>query len=139
MLHQIIYTSAAAPSANLDDFKSIARHSSQNNKTLNVTGIMLFTDGVIFQVLEGEKEIVETLYDRIKRDDRHSSIMKMIARDTPEREFADWSMGFSEMSADHANEIAFMLNKNTLKSAMPASPSAELKVLSNTFARVNGL
>lgn len=139
MLHQIIYTSAALPSATIDDFKDIAIHAEQNNKTLDVTGLLLFTDGVVFQVLEGEKDVVETLYDRIKRDSRHSSIVKMISRSTPKREFSKWSMGFAEMSHEHVSELAFLLTKDTLANALPEKPTAELSVLSNTFARVNGL
>lgn len=139
MLHQIIYTSSAAPSATLEDFSSICRHANENNKTLDVTGILLFTDGVILQVLEGKKEIVETLYGHIKRDPRHTNVMKMISRSTTHREFPDWSMGFAKEITEHAYELSFLLTKETLASAMPANPTPELRILSDTYARVNGL
>ncbi len=139
MIFQIIYTSAALPCATTADFKEIAIHAQQNNDTLNVTGILLFSDGVIFQVLEGERRVVETLYDRIKRDPRHSSIVKMVSRSTDTREFSAWSMGFAEMNYAHVSELAFLLTKDSLANALPQNPSAELSVLSNTYARVNGL
>lgn len=139
MLHQIIYTSAALPSVTLHDFKDIARHASRNNRALDVTGILLFSDGVVFQVLEGEKEIVQTLYDRIKHDQRHSSVMLLISRETETREFPNWSMGFAEIGSNHVSELVFLLTKDSLNKALPLEPTTELRVLSQTFARVNGL
>ena len=139
MLHQIIYTSAAIPSATLEDFKAIAEHASRKNKSLGVTGMMLFTDGVIFQVLEGEKDVVEALYDRIARDHRHSGVLRMISRSAEQREFAKWSMGFSEMTIEQVTDLAFMLTKTTLDKALPDAPSSELRILTDTYARVNGL
>ncbi len=139
MLHQIIYTSAARPSATLEDFKAIAQQASVKNKSIGVTGIMLFTDGVIFQVLEGEQAVVEALYERIARDKRHSGILRMISRRAPRREFAQWSMGFSEMSIEHVTDLAFLLTKTTLEQALPANPSPELRILSSSYAQVNRL
>ena len=139
MLHQIIYTSAALPSVTLHDFEDITRHASQNNRVLDVTGILLFSDGVVFQVLEGEKDVVQALYDRIKDDQRHSSVVLMISREAAAREFPDWSMGSTKMSPNHVSELGFLLTKDSLSEALPPEPTTELRVLSQTFARVNGL
>lgn len=138
-MHQIIYTSSATAAAKEDDFRKIARHSNQNNRTLDVTGLLLYSDGVILQVLEGEKEIVETLFDRIKRDERHSSVMKLISREIGTREFTDWSIGLSQMESAQNQEGTFSLTKRNLAQAMPAEPSTELQVLTDTYVRVGGI
>lgn len=139
MFHQIIYTSAALPSATLADFKSIAEHARESNQKVDVTGILLYSDGVILQVLEGAKDTVEPLYDKIRRDRRHSSVMRMISRSAEHREFPQWSMGFAQMGKEHVSELAFILTKDSLVTALPPVPSTELSVLSKTYARVNGL
>ena len=139
MVHQIIYTSAALPSATQDEFRSIARQSSINNKTLDVTGIMLYFQGNIMQVLEGDKDTVVTLFERIKSDKRHTSITKLLSRDANSREFSDWSMGFSDAGSENSIELSFLLNKANLKHALPEAPSPELDILTKTYARISGL
>jgi len=138
MVHQIIYTSAAKEGAALEDFREIARHSAQNNQTLDVTGILLFFESNIMQVIEGEQAIVETLFNRIKHDDRHSAVTLLVSRATEKREFQSWSMGFSEVGLDDANQLAFLLNRTNLLKALPDNPSKELDVLTRTYARVSG-
>lgn len=138
-MHQIIYTSSATQAASDDDFRYIARHANQNNRTLDITGLMLYSDGVILQVLEGEKQIVETLYDRIKRDERHSSVMKLISREIEAREFPEWSIGLSQNIDTENVDGAFALTKRNLAKVMPTEPSTELKVLTDTYIRVGSL
>jgi hypothetical protein len=49
-----------------------------NNASLGITGILLFNLGSFFQVLEGEKVTVETLYEKISKDKRHNKTTKII-------------------------------------------------------------
>ena len=139
MLHQLIYASAALPAMTPKEFAAIARHAAQNNKILDVTGILLFSQGTILQVLEGSKDTISMLFDRIKHDPRHSSVMKLIFREINAREFLTWSMGFAEMASEHTPELSFLLTRDSLSEALPDTPSAELRILTDTYARVNGL
>ncbi len=47
-----------------------------NNKN-NIKGLLLFSDGNFFQVIEGETAKVNNLWQKIKKDDRHKSIIKI--------------------------------------------------------------
>lgn len=49
--------------------------SRRNNAESDVTGALLATDRNFAQVLEGEREAVETAYERIARDKRHKDIV----------------------------------------------------------------
>ena len=63
---------------------------------------MLFENFV--QILEGEPDIVESVYNVICADSRHDNIQQIYKGHIRERSFADWSMGYeftSPMSGKH--------------------------------------
>ncbi|TWU60249.1 Blue light- and temperature-regulated antirepressor YcgF [Rubripirellula tenax] len=93
-LVQLVYVSAANAAFSddqLDELLAIAR---QNNTSLDVTGVLLFTEGTFFQVLEGHPDVVQKLYDKIALDSRHSNVLMLAKSEIDERNFGDWSMGF---------------------------------------------
>ena len=93
-LVQLVYVSAAAvpfADAELEDLLALAR---ENNSSLSVTGILLFTDQTFFQVLEGDRNVVQQLYEKIALDRRHNNVLLLAKREIGERNFGDWSMGF---------------------------------------------
>jgi acylphosphatase len=80
-----------------DEVIQIAEHSSFKNKKRGITGVLLYVDGSIIQILEGEKEKVLNLYDIIKEDNRHTSIIKIDESNIEKRHFENWSMGFEKI------------------------------------------
>jgi len=100
-----IYASAATEEftpAELDELLSIAR---TNNEKLGVTGMLLYEKGSFFQILEGVREAVEPLYEKISADKRHSRISKLIFEPIEARSFANWSMGHAAVSMNQLSEI----------------------------------
>ncbi len=47
------------------------------------------------QAIEGEDTEVEILFEKIKHDPRHHSILKVYKNPITERTFSDWTMGFN--------------------------------------------
>ena len=45
-----------------------------NNSRKGVTGALLFNSGYFAQVLEGPREAVEQIFEKIQRDDRHGDV-----------------------------------------------------------------
>lgn len=138
MVYQLIYTSSAKPA--LDDFalREIAQSSSFNNQELDITGLLLFHEGSIMQVLEGDEMSVYTLYGKVMRDQRHTGCMILSAREGQQREFSNWFMGYKNVSGRAGSNTLFNLNKDTLATIMPKSPSQELQTLTQTYAKVSG-
>lgn len=100
-----IYASAATAeftSEDLDELLSVAR---KNNAALGVTGMLLYEKGSFFQILEGLPEAVETLYQKISADKRHSTIAKLILEPIEARSFANWSMGCASVPVHKLSEI----------------------------------
>ena len=71
----LVYLSAASYPYAHEDLKEILLKSRRNNEARNITGLLLYHEGSIIQVLEGEKEQVHSLYQTISRDPRHKNIL----------------------------------------------------------------
>jgi hypothetical protein len=77
---------------------SIVDVSVRSNKRRSITGMLLYADGSILQVLEGEKEVVQEAFRIIELDERHSGIFVLIEQEIATRQFASWSMGFKHLT-----------------------------------------
>jgi len=62
VIFQMIYTCALEQGVKSDELESIAQTSRVRNLARGVTGILLCKEGSVLQVLEGEKEIVKSLF-----------------------------------------------------------------------------
>jgi Sensors of blue-light using FAD len=67
--------------------------------------MLLYTAGSFFQVLEGESTVLDTLLQIIAADPRHKNVTKIIDEPISQRDFADWTMGFSEMNLSEMQQI----------------------------------
>jgi len=91
--------------------------------------MLLYDDGSFLQVLEGEREPMSALYERILADRRHTSIMKLLEREIDERQFGDWKMGF--VSVPHlASALPGYTEFLQLRDQPASSGTQALKVLS---------
>lgn len=105
MLHRIIYLSSGQKDLTLLDVNEILKNAKAYNKSKNITGVLLYLDKNFIQVLEGEKEVVINLYEKIKSDNRHKNIIKVIEDTINKRQFDEWDMGFSEVNSEELNNI----------------------------------
>ena len=64
----------------------------QNNAAVGVTGALLYNSGYFAQVLEGPRAAIETVFERIQRDERHSDVTILDFAESAHRDFAEWSM-----------------------------------------------
>lgn len=96
-LISLVYVSFASHDLSDDELKAILAKAREKNKRLNVTGMLLYRDRFFIQVLEGEQDVVEPLFDVIAADDRHTNVLKIYSNEISERSFSDWSMGFNKL------------------------------------------
>lgn len=66
--------------------------------------LILYNDTFI-QMLEGEEEDVLNTYERIAKDDRHDSVLKLFEGYTDKRHFPDWKMALEVVDEDYFREI----------------------------------
>jgi hypothetical protein len=77
---------------------SILEVAIRNNSQRGITGMMLYSDGNVMQVLEGEKDVVLQTFQSIEADMRHTGVMVLLEHAIAARQFASWSMGFKHLA-----------------------------------------
>ena len=80
------------PARRNSDLGELFTGARSNNKRLNVTGALLISEQFFVQTLEGEQEVVRTLFARIEKDPRHDAVTIIKAGTTDERVFPRWAM-----------------------------------------------
>ena len=98
-MHQIVYTSTATEHLSCADLNELLLGARNRNKTLGVSGMLVFHGGTFLQALEGEKRAVNEVFASILTDPRHRDI-EVLHRGPgfDQRVFGDWSMGFADFT-----------------------------------------
>ena len=65
---QLLYISEAAVDLSESELQQILETSRRNNARHNITGFLIYHAPTIFQILEGEEEEVQKLFNVIKKD-----------------------------------------------------------------------
>lgn len=114
MIYYLVYISAASHLYSDAELSQILLTSQVNNERKDITGILLYHEGSLLQVLEGDKETVTELYLKIKQDERHNNVIQMTGGFCEERNFPDWSMGFKSVNSSDWEEYSAYLDLNSL-------------------------
>ncbi|BAS35552.1 diguanylate phosphodiesterase [Klebsiella variicola] len=92
MLTTLIYRSQVDPAWPLIDLDALIHRASGKNMPLGITGILLFNGQQFFQVLEGNEEILESLFSAIQCDPRHRDVVELMRDYSAFRRFRDVGM-----------------------------------------------
>jgi hypothetical protein len=76
------------------------------NQARNVTGALVYVDGVFFQIIEGEKDVVHNLMASIASDSRHHSVKVFYEAEVDVRAFESWSMAYLTPTAEQMSKWA---------------------------------
>jgi hypothetical protein len=101
----IVYVSVSSHSMTDEELKTLLGECRANNGPQNVTGMLLYRDGFFIQALEGEAEVVEPLYELIRKDPRHTSVLTVYKNPIEKRSFDSWAMGFNKFTAEDGKDI----------------------------------
>ena len=104
-LIQLVYVSTATRQLNEEDLTDLLTKTRESNQTKHITGMLLFDGASFMQVIEGDRDPIESLYVRIKSDPRHENIVTIFEKPIEKRQFPDWSMGFKNLSGDMLRKI----------------------------------
>ncbi|WPL16344.1 putative membrane protein [Thiorhodovibrio winogradskyi] len=95
---QLVYISAATAPMSKRDLTELLQYCRQHNPQIGVTGMLFYGNGTFLQVLEGEERVIDELLDTIEQDPRHTGVHVIQRKAITKREYADWSMGFQQVS-----------------------------------------
>jgi hypothetical protein len=100
MPYRLIYSSEATAEMARSDLQQMLEESRIRNARRDITGVLVFVDGVFLQVLEGERDDVDDLMQSIRRDPRHKDIKVFHEEEIDRRAFASWRMAYLSPRAE---------------------------------------
>jgi hypothetical protein len=133
-LSHLIYASSADSKMGDAELRAILERAREANSRLDITGILLHTEGSYFQVLEGEAEAIDSLYAKIALDKRHRHVVLIVREPIARRSFSDWSMGFASVTS---KDVAVIIGANDFferKTCFSGLSAGRAKKLLSAFA-----
>jgi hypothetical protein len=76
---------------------SLLTHARDANARLGITGLLIHRGDSFFQILEGGREEVLSLYAKVSGDSRHKRVEVVTEGPIASREYNDWQMAFIEL------------------------------------------
>ena len=120
VLFSLVYTSRAVAPMTRDDLTGLLQQARSHNTSARLTGVLLYRDQTFVQLLEGQRNRVEPLYESIRRDPRHHEVTTVSTREQLDRQFPDWSMAFDNLDEEPVGLPGY----SDLLQAPPSSPSS---------------
>lgn len=96
-LYKLIYTSSRRSNCDASEIENILASCRRNNPSKNITGVLLHSDHRFIQYLEGDKEEIMSLFEAIKKDDRHGGVNLRYYTPIEKRIFPSWHMGYKNV------------------------------------------
>ena len=98
MLVRVFYVSTAVGPQTTTVTGSILKTAQAWNAEHGVTGVLCQGQGIFLQVLEGERDTVTSLYERIAADRRHTHVEMIHCENIAERRYGQWAMAHVSLS-----------------------------------------
>lgn len=130
-LIHLIYTSTMVENAPavMTDILQTARHINQQR---DITGMLLYANSSILQVLEGADADVSKTFASIETDKRHKNVFVLAKGPIQVRQFAQWDMGFKHLNQSDFGQspiAAQVFNADKDQIAKRVKPGAALTML----------
>jgi len=114
-MFELLYTSLSPTGLTDAELVELLESARLKNKELDITGMLIYYNREIMQILEGEEEVVKALYNTISQDVRHTSANVFYQGDIDERAFSGWSMALKILDEKAVKTIAIDYEGNGQK------------------------
>lgn len=98
----LTYKSKAAYTPSAGDLEDLVHRARVRNRSVGVTGMLLYENGKFLQTLEGPPEGLNLIWSAIKEDKRHSHIEVLSEHVVATRLFSDWDLLLYSRAEDKA-------------------------------------
>ena len=97
-LHFLIYVSKATEDMSNEALDTLLKKVRPFNRSVGVSGCLLYQEGYFMQMLEGNRDVLLSVMDRIKLDPGHQDVRVVIEGPAKTRVFRDWGMALRNSS-----------------------------------------
>jgi hypothetical protein len=106
-LIHVIYASIGTQAFSFTQLTDLLQKAREANAHASLTGMLLYSeaDRTFFQVLEGEPQEVDRLYEKLLVDPRHNKVTLIIREPIRKRAFGQWTMGFTSVTWPQLNRV----------------------------------
>ena len=117
----LTYTSLARLDLQASDLEDIHGAARELNTAGGITGLLVFNGTHFLQIVEGAREAVEELLERLRRDPRHPGLEVRDQHRIAQRSFPDWSMELVRVKAGYFEA------KETIAERLPDTVPEEIR------------
>ena len=100
MLVQLLYISRANVPLTTTVTTTILESARVHNRVAGITGLLCQGQDLFIQILEGERSVVNRLYNTLIKDKRHKDVEIVSLEEIQVRKFPNWSMAHVIISED---------------------------------------
>lgn len=93
-MFELLYTSVSPAGLSESELTNILDNARLKNHILGITGMLVYHNREIMQILEGEESKVKELYQIIVEDNRHTKAEVLYEGNIEHKAFTGWSMAF---------------------------------------------
>lgn len=93
-MRRIIYTSHAGPELDRAELIRLLYHARTANEANGLSGVLLQSEGRLYQVLEGRTWALFATFEKIRSDLRHRNVALLWERSIPQATFPRWPMRY---------------------------------------------
>ncbi len=101
MRYAISYVSTANKDLNQEEVAEVLEQTQIRNNNEGVNGLLIYSGGNFFEVIEGEKAKIIGLFKSIKDDPRHRNIMMVFEKEIDKPLFDDKDANFISENTEH--------------------------------------
>jgi hypothetical protein len=124
-LCRLVYVSLSRdPQADFESgLSALLRQARRRNLEAGVTGALVSVGPAFVQAIEGRRDIVTALFDRIYRDPRHSHMEIIDCSTIRTREFGDWTLAYHRVDP-HDEAVVRRFGRNGMIDPLALTPEA---------------
>ncbi len=95
MLERLIYKSIATQTLGSLHLFHLLTEARKRNKQLGITGLLIYTQDLFYQCIEGPPQALDLMWQSLQNDPRHHDLALLVREPQSARQFADWNMAFA--------------------------------------------
>lgn len=135
MRYAICYVSTANTGLEKPDVQNLLDYTSNFNNAHDVRGVLLYSEGNFFEILEGDKKFVLELFDQIQKDTRHQNIIQVLGKELKQGAFD----GFKAEIVTESNKYDYELVKEYMEQVegLDAQTQGVVKQMLEVFVDTN--
>ena len=96
----------------ITECEKILYSSQKNNIEYDITGMLALRGNLFIQLLEGDRDHVLNLYQKISKDKRHQHVHILSEGFMPKRSFPEWSMKYVITGPQNEDQISSFLTED---------------------------